>query len=147
MKRSARHLEADVDQMLFTYRRTVTERFAPGDLRDASAIARTVGFRWPLAVSERLWHDVETVPTAYQRTETARARWQHLLVLAATAAAQLQREAKEALEINVVLRTSDATERSREHIKTLVLRREKSGDAAASQSAAATVFTLGHKGE
>lgn len=145
MKRNTLPTDADADarQMLFTYRRSLAERLASGDLRDVSANAKAGGFRWPVAVSRRLWEDVETVPAAYRRSETAPARWRHLFVLTATAAAQARRENKASVEINVVLRTTDAPERSREHIKTLVLRWERD-DAA---GAARETFTLGHRGE
>ena len=79
----------------------------------------------------------------YRRTETAKARWQHLFVLTATAAAQAQREGKPSAEINVVLRTTDAPERSREHVKALVLRWEHDG----AHGAATEMFTLGYKDE
>ncbi len=78
-----------------------------------------------MAVTRRLWNDVETIPAAYRRTETIRQRWQHLFLLASPAAAQAQRDGKPTCEINVVLRTTDAPDRSREHLKTLVLRLEK----------------------
>ena len=93
--------------MLFTYRRTVAERRAAGELRDVSIEGKGVGFRWPLAVTGRLWSDVETIPAAYRRTETVRQRWQHLFLLASPAAAQAQRDGKQSCEINVVLRTTD----------------------------------------
>ena len=54
----------------------------------------------------------------------------------------MQRDGKRVCEINVVLRTTDAPDRSREHLKTLVLRLENDDP-----EAAKTVFTLGHKGE
>ena len=128
--------------MLFTYRRTVAERRAAGELRDVSIESKGAGIRWPLAVTNRLWHDVETIPAAYRRTETVRQRWQHLFLLASPAAAQAQRDGKPTCEINVVLRTTDAPDRSREHLKTLVLRLEKDD-----QETAKTVFILGYKGE
>ena len=128
-------------QLVFTYRRTHAERLAAGELRDVSAGARAAGFRWPLAVSARLWRDVETLPTASRGHETPRTRWQHLFLLAAAAAAQVQREQRQETEINVVLRTSDAPDRSREHIKTLRLHLEKV------EEAPGKAFSLEYKGE
>ena len=128
--------------MFFTYRRTVAERLAAGELRDVSRDGRTFGFRWPLAVTRRLWDDVDAVPAAFRRAETPRQRWQHLFLLAAPAVAQVQREGLPTKEINVVLRTTDAPERSREHVKPLVLRQEDS-DAGQPQP----WFTLSYKGE
>ena len=142
MKRTDRDPGSEAGQMLFTYRRTVAERRAAGELRDVSSEGKGAGFRWPLAVTSRLWNDVETIPAAYRRTETVRQRWQHLFLLASPAAAQAQRDGKQACEINVVLRTTDAPDRSREHLKTLVLRLERDD-----QETAMTVFTLGYKGE
>ena len=142
MKRSAHHPAPDAGQLLFTYRRTVAERLASGDLRDVSSTGITAGFRWPLAVTRLLWGNVETVPPAHRRSETPKARWQHVFLLAAPAAAQVLREGKQTGEINVVLRTTDAPDRSREHIKTLVLRLEVRED-----DPAQTVFTLGYKDE
>ena len=142
MKKSAHHSAPDAGQLLFTYRRSVAERLASGDLRDVSSNAKSAGFRWPLAVTQRLWSDVETVPVAHRRRETPKARWQHVFLLAAPAAAQALREGKQTGEINVVLRTTDAHDRSREHIKTLVLRSEPGED-----NPAQRVFTLGHKDE
>ncbi|MBE7156892.1 MAG: hypothetical protein INR62_00395 [Rhodospirillales bacterium] len=143
MKRSIQPTDGDAGQMLFTYRRSLAERLASGDLRDASTSGKTAGFRWPLAVTRRLWDDVEAVPAAYRRTETAKARWQHLFVLTATAAAQMRREGKPSAEINVVLRTTDAPERSREHVKALTLRWERDD----AHGAALEMFTLGYHGE
>ena len=142
MKRTARDSGPEPGQLFFTYRRTVAERLAAGELRDVSGEGKRAGFRWPLAVTSRLWSDVETVPAAYRRTETARQRWQHLFLLATPAATQAQREDKQVCEINVVLRTTDAPDRSREHLKTLVLRWERDA-----QDAAGMVFILGYKGE
>ena len=142
MKRTVRDLGSAAGQMLFTYRRTVAERRVAGELRDLSSESKGVGFRWPLMVTSQLWSDVETIPAAYRRTETVPQRWQHLCLLASPAAAQTQRDGKQACEINVVLRTTDAPDRSREHLKTLVLRLEKDD-----QEAGRTVFTLGYKGE
>ncbi len=142
MKRTARDPGSEAGQLLFTYRRTVAERRAAGELRDVSSEGKRAGFRWPLAVTSQLWSDVETIPAASRRTETARQRWQHLFLLASPAAAQMQRDGKRVCEINVVLRTTDAPDRSREHLKTLVLRLENDD-----QEAAKIVFTLGHKGE
>ena len=92
MKRSIQPTDGDAGQMLFTYRRSLAERLASGDLRDVSASGKAAGFRWPLGVTRRLWDDVEAVPVAYRQSETAKARWQHLFVLTSTAAAQMQRE-------------------------------------------------------
>lgn len=142
MKRSAHHPAPDAGQLLFTYRRSVAERLASGDLRDVSNSGKGAGFRWPLAVTRRLWSDVETVPVAHRRTETPKARWHHVIVLAAPTAAQALREGKQTGEINVVLRTTDAPDRSREHIKTLVLRLERREDDPAQK-----LFTLGYKDE
>ena len=144
MKRSPHPGDADAGQMSFTYRRSLAERLASGELRDVSASGKAAGYRWPVAVTRRLRDDVEAVPAAYRRTETAKARWQHLFVLTATAAAQARREGKPLAEINVVLRTTDAPERSREHIKTLLLRWERDD---AQEGAAVEMFTLGYKGE
>ena len=108
MKRKADHGEPDGGQLLFTYRRTVAERLASGELRDVTREARAAGFRWPLAVTRRLWEEVEAVPGAHRRTETPKARWQHLFLLAAPAAARMQREGGRSGEVNVVLRTTDA---------------------------------------
>ncbi len=143
MKRSIQPTDGDAGQMHFTYRRSLAERLASGELRDVSASGKAAGFRWPLAVTRRLWDDVETVPPAYRRTENAKARWQHLFVLTAAAAAQTRREGKPSVEINVVLRTTDAPERSREHVKALVLRWERDE----AHGAATEMFTLGYKGE
>ena len=141
MKRPDRNNDPGGGQMVFTYRRTRPERLAAGELRDVSACAKAAGFRWPLAVSVRLWSDVETVPAACRRQETTRTRWQHLFLLAAAAAAQVQREHRQETEINVVLRTSDAPDRSREHVKTLRLRRENI------EEAPGMTFSLEYKGE
>ena len=144
MKRPARGIaDADPGQMVFTYRRSLCERLASGELRDVSAKAKGAGYRWPLAVTRALWDDVEAVPPAHRQTQTAKARWQHLFVLTAAAAAQVKREGKPSAEINVVLRTTDAPERSREHIKTLVLRWEREDV----EGVPREIFTLGHKGE
>lgn len=142
MKRKIDHGEPDGGQLLFTYRRTVAERLASGELREVTHEAKAAGFRWPLAVTRRLWEEMETVPNAHRRTETTKARWQHLFLLAAPAAARMQRGSQRAGEINVVLRTTDAPERSREHMKTLALRMENRDDEPSS-----SIFTLGDKGE
>jgi hypothetical protein len=142
MRKSAHNPESDAGQMLFTYRRSFSERLVSGEMRDVSGSSNCAGFRWPLAVTRRLWDDVEAVPSAYRRNETPKSRWQHLFLLAAPAAAQMQREGKQTGEINVVLRTTGAPDRSREHIKTLVLRLEHRDD-----EPAQAVFTLGYKGE
>ena len=142
MKRKIDHGEPDGGQLLFTYRRTVAERLASGELRDVTREAKAAGFRWPLAATRRLWEEVEAIPNAHRRSETPKARWQHLFLLAAPAAARMQREGQRTGEINVVLRTTDAPERSREHMKTLALRMEERGDEPGS-----SIFTLGDKGE
>ncbi len=142
MKRKADHGEPDGGQLLFTYRRTVAERLASGELRDVTREAKAAGFRWPLAVTRRLWEEVEMIPGAHRRTETPKARWQHLFLLAAPAAARMQRDGGRTGEINVVLRTTDAPERSREHMKTLTLRMEDRDI-----EPNPLVFTLGDKGE
>ena len=143
VKRKIDGPEPDGGQLLFTYRRTVAERLASGELRDVSREAKAAGFRWPLAITRRLWEEVEAVPSAHRRTETPKARWQHVFLLATPAAVQMQRETRRAGEINVVLRTTDAPERSREHIKALALRVEDHRD----DPSAPVVFTLGYKGE
>ena len=142
MKRKVDHPEPDAGQLLFTYRRTVVERLASGELRDVSREAKAAGFPWPLAVTRRLWEEVEAIPSAHRHTESARARWQHLFLLAAPAAVQMQREGRQAGEINVVLRTTNAPDRSREHMKTLALRAEDRGGEPDQAG-----FTLGYKGE
>lgn len=142
MKKSVRHTDQGDGQMLFTYRRTFAERLASGDLRDVSSLAKSAGFHWRLATTKRLFCDVEAVPSAHGRTESVRRRWQHLFVLASPVAVQLRQDGTKEKEINVVLRTTDAPERSREHIKSLVLRRETAGDGVAD-----SVFTLGYRGE
>ena len=104
--------------------------------------AKAAGFRWPLAATRRLWEEVEAIPNAHRRSETPKARWQHLFLLAAPAAARMQREGQRTGEINVVLRTTDAPERSREHRRTMARRTEDRDDEPGS-----SVFTLGDKGE
>lgn len=142
MKRTAKTNEAKEGQMLFTYRRTISERLASGELRDVTVQARAAGFRWPLAASELLSTMVDQVPPAHRHEETVSRRWQHIFLLASAAAAQMGREGGSEKEINVVLRSSNAPDRSREHIKTLLLRRERStGDDAPDQ------FALSYKGE
>ena len=126
--------------MIFTYHRSLAERLEAGELRDVSAEAKAGGFRWPLAATRQLAEAVEQVPPTRQREETARGRWQHIFLLVAPAAAQMERESSTEKEINVVLRTSGAADRSREHVKTLLLCRERGGDTP-------DQFTLGLKGE
>ena len=84
MKRKVDGSEPDAGQLLFTYRRTVGERLASGELRDVSREAKAAGFRWPLAVTRRLWEEVQAVPNAHRRTETPKARWQHRLFAGGT---------------------------------------------------------------
>lgn len=142
MKNPARHTDPDDGQMLFSYRRTFAERLASQDLRDVSNLAKLAGFQWRLAATKRLFCDVEAVPSAHGRTESVRRRWQHLFLLASPVAAHLRKDGTKEKEIKVVLRTTDAPERSREHIKSLVLRRETTGDENADSA-----FTLGYRGE
>lgn len=128
-------------QMFFEYRRTLAERTAAGELIDVTRDAKAAGFRWPLAVSTELWQHVQTVPRGASRNETVAVRWQHVFLLAGTAAAQIIRDSLSELQINVVLRTSDAPDRSREHIKTLHLSLEKG------EQAAGAAFILGYRAE
>jgi hypothetical protein len=51
---------------------------------------------------------VEAVTNAHRCNETPKAWWQHLILLAVPAAAQMRRERKPTAEINVVLCTTDA---------------------------------------
>ena len=118
----------DGQQLLFSDRPTVAERTATGELIDMSESAKRGGFRWPLAISAALHHDVQTIPRGYGRTEIIPDRWKHVFTLAATAAAQLQRDGQAEHRMNVVLRTTAAPERDREHIKHLCLILERDGE-------------------
>ena len=128
MKRHARHTDQDGGQMLFTYRRTRAERIAAGELQEVSHSAKAGGFRWPLAVTPDLWRDIQTIPRSLARTETINARWQHVFLLASTAAAQIIRDRLPELKLNVVLRTSAGPDKSKEHIKHLCLSMERTGE-------------------
>jgi hypothetical protein len=141
MKKTARNASLDAgQQMLFEYRRTIAERTAAGELTDVSHIAKSAGFRWPLAVSAKLREHVQTIPHGCTRNETVDARWQHIFLLAATAAAQVIRNRLSELKINVVLRTSAAPEKSREHFKALRLTVERDSEGCES-------FSLGYPDE
>ena len=137
MRKAVPKTDLTAGQMFFEYRRTLAGRTAAGELIDVTRDAKAAGFRWPLAVSAELWQHVQTIPRGAPRSETVAARWQHVFLLAGTAAAQIIRENSSELQINVVLRTSDAPDRSREHIKTLHLNREKG------EEAGAVAFILG----
>lgn len=128
-------------QMFFEYRRTIADRVAAGELIDATRSAKAAGFRWSLAVSAELWQQIQTIPRGCSSNETVAARWQHVFLLAGTAAAQIVRDTLAELQINVVLRTSDAPDRSREHIKTLHLGLEKG------EPAGAAAFILSYRAE
>ena len=129
MKRSAsKSHRDDGQQLLFSDRPSIAERTATGELIDMAQSAHASGFRWPLAVSAGLHHDVQTIPLGCGRTESVPQRWKHVLLLATTAAAQLKRDGQAEHRMNVVLRTSTAPERSREHIKALCLTREHGPD-------------------
>ena len=128
MKRTARHTDQDGGQMLFTYRRNRAERIAAGELQEVSPSAKAAAFRWPLAVAPDLWRDIQTIPPSLARTESSHARWQHVFLLASTAAAQIIRDGLPELKINVVLRTSAGPERSKEHIKHLCLSMERTDE-------------------
>ena len=141
MKKAVPKTDRAAGQMFFEYRRTLAERIAAGELLDATRHARAAGFRWTLAVTAELWQHIQTVPRGAPRSETVAARWQHVILLAGTAAAQIIRDALSELQINVVLRTSDAPDRSREHIKTLHLSLEKG------EQAGAAAFILGYRAE
>lgn len=92
-----------------------------------SAHAQAAGFRWPLAVTARLWADLGTVPAPHRHRQTVSRRWHDVLLLAAAAAAQLRRDGQTATSVKVILHTTGAPERSREHLKTLHLDREPDG--------------------
>ncbi len=129
MRRTAhKHSQDDGQQLLFSDRPTLADRTATGELIDMSQSAQASGFRWPLAVSATLHHDVQTIPRGCGRTEIVPQRWKHVFLLAATAAAQLQRDGQAEHRMNVVLRTSAAPERDREHIKHLCLTLERDPD-------------------
>ena len=113
---------------LFTYRRTRAERIAAGELQEVSHRAKAGGFRWPLTVTPDLWRDIQTIPRRLVRTETINARWQHVFLLASTAAAQIIRDGLPELKLNVVLRTSAGPDKSKEHIKHLCLTRERTDE-------------------
>ena len=91
---------------------------------DISNSAQASGFRWPLAVSAELHQDVQTIPKGCGRSEVASLRWKHVFTLITPAAAQIIRDRLEKLQVNVVLRTTNASERSREHFKALCLTME-----------------------
>lgn len=118
----------DGQQWLFSARPTVAERTATGELIDVTNCARACGFRWPLAVSTELHHDVQTIPRGCRRTEEVSSRWKHVLTLIAPTAAQIIRDRLEKLQVNVVLRTTGAPDRSREHVKALCLSMERGSD-------------------
>lgn len=128
MRRTARHPDQDGGQMLFTYRRTRAERIAAGELQEVSPNIKAGAFRCPLVVTPDLWRDIQTVPSGLTRRETVHARWQHVLLLASTAAAQIIRDGLAELKVNVVLRTSTGPDRSKEHIKHLRLTRESTDE-------------------
>ena len=126
MKRTARKIASDADQpLLFSDRPTLAERVVSGELIDVDRVASANGFRWPLAVSAALYRDVETIPRGCAGSEVASRRWKHILLLTAPAAAQLLRDRRAELRINVVLRTSAEPEKSREHLKALCLTLER----------------------
>ena len=125
MRKTARHTDKDGGQMLFTYRRTRAERIAAGELQEVSHSAKAGAFRWPLAVTPDLWRDIQTIPPSLARSESIHARWQHVFLLASTAAAQIIRDGLKELKMNVVLRTSAGPDKSKEHIKHLCLTRER----------------------
>ena len=126
MRKNARKTDLDDGQQwLFSDRPTIAERTATGKLIDMSQSARANGFHWPLSVSAELHHDVQTIPKTHGSTEIVPDRWKHVFLLAATAAAQLQRDGQTEGRVNVVLRTSAAPERDREHIKALCLTLER----------------------
>ena len=128
MERTARHTGQDGGQMLFTYRRTRAERIAAGELQEVTPSTKAAAFRWPLAVTPDLRRDNQTIPPSLARTESVHARWQHVFLLASTAAAQIIRDRLPELKINVVLRTTAGPERSREHIKHLCLSMERTDE-------------------
>ena len=133
MKRTARKTAPDAgQQLLFSDRPTFVERIASGELLDLSRTASTNGFRWPLAVSAALYRDVETIPRGCAGSEVVCRRWKHVLLLTAPAAAQLLRDRRAELRINVVLRTSAEPEKSREHLKALCLTLECDSEGRAS---------------
>lgn len=126
MKRTAQKTSQDDGQrLLFSDRPTIAERTATGELIDMSQSAQANGFRWPLAVSANLHRDVQTIPRGCGRTEIVPHRWKHVFMLAAPAAAQLHRDGQAEQRVNVVLRTSNAPEKDRAHIKALSLTLER----------------------
>lgn len=141
MRKAVPKIDLAAGQMFFEYRRTSAERIAAGELIDVTRDAKAAGFRWPLAVSAELWQHVQTLPRGASRSETVVARWQHVFLLAGTAAAQIIRDSMPELQVNVVLRTSDAPDRSREHIKTLLLSLEKG------EQVGGAAFILGYRAE
>ncbi len=133
MKRTARKAAPDAgQQLLFRDRPTFVERIAFVELVDLSRTANANGFRWPLAVSAALYRDVETIPRGCAGSEVVSRRWKHVLLLTAPAAAQLLRDRRAELRINVVLRTSAEPEKSREHLKALRLTLEHDPEGRAS---------------
>ena len=126
--------------MLFTYRRTRAERIAAGELQEVTPGTKAAAFRWPLAVTPDLWRDIQTIPPGLGRTESVHARWQHVFLLASTAAAQIIRDRLPALKMNVVLRTMAGPERSKVHVKHLCLSMEHADDGK-------ETFTLGYCAE
>ena len=133
MKRTARKTAPDAgQQLLFSDRPTLAERTASGELIDLGRTASANGFRWPLADSAALCRDVETIPRGCAGSEVVSRRWNHVLLLTAPAAAQLVRDRRAELRINVVLRTSAEPEKSREHLKALCLTLECDSEGRAS---------------
>ncbi len=127
MKQTARNTDLDAgQQLLFSDRPTVADRTATGELIDMSNTAKANGFRWSLAVSAKLCKDVQTIPRGSGRSEVASQRWKHVFTLITPTAAQIIRDRLEKLQVNVVLRTTTAPEKSREHIKALCLTVERS---------------------
>ena len=112
MKRTAsKTRQDDGQQFLFSDRPTIADRTATGELIDISNNATASGFRWPLAVSAELHQDVQTIPRGCGRTEVVPLRWKHVLTLITPTAAQIIRDHLEKLQVNVVLRTTNAPER------------------------------------
>ena len=129
MKRTAHKIsQDDGQQLLFSARPTIADRTATGELIDVSKTPTASGFRWPLTVSAALHRDVQTIPRGSGRAEVVSLRWKHVLTLITPTAAQIIRDRLEKLQVNVVLRTTSAPERSREHIKHLCLSMERGPD-------------------
>ena len=127
MKRTTHKTDQDDGQRwLFSDRPTVAERTATGELIDVSDNAKANGFRWPLAVSAEFCKDVQTIPRGSGRNEVPSQRWKHVFTLITPTAAQIIRDRLEKLQVNVVLRTTTAPEKSRNHIKALCLTVERS---------------------